>query len=90
LLSGSEEKFKMSCGKKCTDDIINNTISPIEKKKVDTALNYAKTVGMDSNNTKMMVIASTQGMDVAAKTMISEHTDSNGKFDYAAMRSMYG
>jgi hypothetical protein len=82
----------MSCGKKCTDDIINNTISPIEKKKVDTAKAraYAKTVGMDSNNTKMMVIASTQGMDVAAKTMISEHTDSNGKFDYAAMRSMYG
>ena len=81
----------MSCGKK-VQDVIKNTFTPTGNKTVDTtkALNYAKAVGMDSNNTKMAVVASTQGMDVAAKEMIAEHTDSNGRFDYAAMRSMYG
>jgi hypothetical protein len=46
---------------------------------------YAKAVGMDSANTKMAVIASTQGMDAAAKAMMDE---SGG--DYFLMRSRYG
>ncbi len=75
----------MWCGKKYADNIINNTISPTVK-----ALNYAKAVRMDDANTKIMVIAETQGMDVAVNTMISKHTDSNGTFDYAAMRNEYG
>jgi hypothetical protein len=77
----------LGCSKKSNTD---NVIEPVQKSQVDKALSYAKAVGMDSNNTNMMVIATTQGMDVAGKSMIAEHTDANGKFDYAAMRAMYG
>jgi len=78
----------MWCGKKSTDV----TVEPIEKvtPTVEKALNYAKAVGMDSENTKIAVIAATQGMDVAKQTMINEFTDSNGNFDYCATRLKYG
>ena len=46
---------------------------------------YAKSVGMDTVNTKMAVIAATQGFPAAAKAMMEE---SGG--DYAAMRGRYG
>jgi hypothetical protein len=46
---------------------------------------YAKAVGMDSVNTKMAVIASTQGFDAAAKAMMEESGN-----DYFLMRSRYG
>jgi hypothetical protein len=46
---------------------------------------YAKAVGMDSANTKMAVIAATQGWDAASKAMMEECGN-----DYATMRSRYG
>jgi len=45
----------------------------------------AKVVGMDPANTKIAVIAATQGFQAAADEMIK---DSGG--DYAAMRAKYG
>jgi hypothetical protein len=71
---------------------IKQTFTPTGHVEADTerAKQYANAVGMDKANTDMAIIAATQGMDVAAKTMISNHTDTNGIFDYAAMRSTYG
>ena len=46
---------------------------------------YAKAVGMDAANSKMAVIAATQGFPAAAKAMLDE-SDGN----YAAMRARYG
>ena len=46
---------------------------------------YSKAVGMDHANTKMAVVAATQGFPAAAKAMMEE---SGG--DYAAMRARYG
>jgi hypothetical protein len=46
---------------------------------------YATAVGMNPANTKMAVIAATQGFDAAAEAMIAE---SGG--DYASMRERYG
>ena len=53
--------------------------------KVAQAENYAKAVGMDEANTKMLVIMETQGGNAAAKAMME---DCGG--DYAAMRARYG
>ena len=54
------------------------------------AKQYAEMVGMDSANTKMMEVACTQGMDAAAKAMVSEFTNEKEGFDYCAMRARYG
>ena len=51
---------------------------------------YAKDMGMDHANTKMAVVMATQGPDAAANAMISEFTTPSGRFDYMAMRNMYG
>ena len=72
--------------------VIKTTFTPTgdydaDKKRAET---YAKAVGMDSANTKVAVLMATQGMDAGAKAMINEHTDENGKFDYAARRARYG
>ena len=54
------------------------------------AKQYADIVGMDSANAKMMEVMTTRGSQAAAKEMIREFTDEEGKVDYAAMRSRYG
>jgi hypothetical protein len=56
----------------------------------DRAETYAKAIKMDQANAKMAVVMATEGKDAAAKAMIKEHTNSDCKFDYAAMRGMYG
>ncbi len=47
--------------------------------------NYAKAVGMDQANKKILTIAVTQGWETATKTMM-ESADN----DYFKMRMMYG
>jgi hypothetical protein len=60
------------------------TMKQVFKDK-ESAEVYAKTVGMDQANTKMAVVAATEGFQAAANKMMSE---CNG--DYAAMRARYG
>ena len=71
---------------------VTSTLTPTGDIKADTsrAEIYAKTVGMDSANTKMAVVMATQGPDAAAKEMIKEFTSEDGRFDYFAMRGRYG
>ena len=71
---------------------IKETFTPTGKynEDKDRALAYAMAMRMDEQNTKMAVVAATQGFPVAAKSMVEEFTDSNGKLDYAAMRARYG
>ena len=73
-------------------NVVKSTFTPTGdfKKDKDRAEAYAKSVKMDEPNTKMSVVAATQGFDTAAKTMINQFTDASGKLDYAAMRQMYG
>ena len=91
----------MSCFKMCRNQpetdkelvkVIKTTFTPTGNEQADKARgeNYAKAVGMDEANNRIAVIASTKGMEEAAKTMISDFTDSKGKLDYFAMRSAYG
>ena len=46
---------------------------------------YAKAVGMDAANTKMMEVMATQGTQAAAKAMMDDCGN-----DYFAMRMRYG
>ena len=73
-------------------NVVKTTFTPTGdfKGDKDRAEDYAKHVKMDEPNTKMAVVAATQGFDTAAKTMINQFTDASGKLDYAAMRQMYG
>ena len=54
----------------------------LDKKRAQT---YAKAVGMDNANAKMLEVMTTQGPQAGAKAMM-EHSDN----DYAAMRMRYG
>ena len=49
---------------------------------------YAKEVGMDSANTKIAVIMSTQGFKAGSNAMFTG--DNNKKLSYSEMRQMYG
>jgi hypothetical protein len=49
------------------------------------ARDYAKLVGMDNANAKMLEVMTTQGPQAGAKAMM-EHCDN----DYASMRARYG
>ena len=80
-----------------TENVVNmvktvkNTFTPtgdFEKDK-ERGEKYAEAMGMDQANTKMTVVMATQGTDAVCKAMISEFTKDN-KFDYNAMRDMYG
>ena len=73
-------------------DVVKSTFTPTGdfKEDRDRAEAYSKSVKMDESNTKIAVVAATQGFDTAAKTMINQFTDASGNFDYAAMRQMYG
>ena len=51
---------------------------------------YARAIGMDEANTKMVVVMATEGIEAAGKAMIGEFTNANGGIDYAAMRERYG
>ena len=70
---------------------VKNTFTPTDdfEKDKERGQKYAEAIGMDAANTKMAVVMATQGSQVAAKEMISEFTKDN-KFDYSAMREMYG
>ena len=67
------------------DKLIANVVKNTFDFKVSQAEKYAKAVGMDDANTKMLVVAETQGYQAAAKAMME---DCGG--DYAAMRARYG
>ena len=54
----------------------------LDKKR---AQSYAKAVGMDTANSKMMEVMTTQGPQAASKAMMEDCGN-----DYAAMRARYG
>ena len=54
----------------------------LDKKRAQT---YAKAVGMDTANSKMMEVMTTQGPQAASKAMMEDCGN-----DYAAMRARYG
>ena len=72
------------------NDIINTVkgiCTPTGDLELDKARgkHYAKSVGMDAPNAKMLEVMTTQGPSVGAKAMME---DCGG--DYAAMRARYG
>ena len=85
----------MFCMKKPTTSVINNEIiktvkdicTPTDNFGHDIlrAQSYAKAVGMDQANSKMLEVMTTQGPQVAAKAMLEDCGN-----DYAAMRARYG
>ena len=79
----------LSCG---IIGAIKKIITPTGEIECDKqrARDYAKAVGMDAANSKMMEVMTTQGPPAAAKAMVGEFTSDDGKFDYAAMRARYG
>ena len=64
-----------------------DTFTPTGNTAEDTAraLTFANSVGMDSANTKMAVVAATQGFPAAAKAMMEDCDN-----DYFLMRAKYG
>ena len=66
---------------------IKNICTPTGDYEVDKnrAHEYARAVGMDQANTKMMEVMTTQGPTVASKAMMEDCGN-----DYAAMRARYG
>ena len=76
--------------KEITNEIINTiktVITPTGDYESDKARGeaYAKAVGMDEANTKMMEVMATQGPQAAAKAMMDDCGN-----DYFAMRMRYG
>ena len=82
----------ISMNNNVSEPITKTTFTPTGNVAEDTqrALDYSKQFKLDQANERIAVIATTQGWETASKTMIADHTDKNGKFDYAAMRSQYG
>ena len=73
-------------------NIVKTALTPtgdFEKDK-NRGEEYAKKVGMDDANTKMVVVMATQGTDAVCNQMVREFTNAKGHFDYEAMRNMYG
>jgi len=96
LLLGRPEKKEMGCvySKEKTNEITKEIISTIKTVTTPTGdyeadkargEAYAKAVGMDAANTKMMEVMATQGPQASAKAMIAECEN-----DYSAMRMRYG
>ena len=83
-----------SSDSKMVDKVVVNTIkttfTPTGNYEVDKKRgeDYAKAVSMDSANTKIAVIMSTEGLEAGAKAMF---TGENGKkLSYSEMRNLYG
>lgn len=68
--------------------IAKNILNDTEADK-DHAESYAKAVKMDQANKDIAVVMAAKGPQAAAQAMIDKFTV-DGKFDYAAMRDMYG
>jgi hypothetical protein len=64
---------------------VKDTITHHASENLEKVENYAKAVGMDQENKKILTIAVTQGWETATKTMM-ESADN----DYSKMRMMYG
>ena len=62
-----------------------NTKQIMETPTDDLVEKYAKAVGMDQANKKILMIALTQGWETAAETMMEESGN-----DYFTMRMKYG
>ena len=73
-------------------DVVKSSFRPtgnFQKNKLRGEV-YARAIGMDEANTKMVVVMATEGIEAAGKAMIGEFTNANGGIDYAAMRERYG
>ena len=70
-----------------TINMVKGICTPTGDLELDKARakHYAKSVGMDAPNAKMLEVMTTQGPQAAAKAMV---VDCGG--DYAAMRARYG
>ena len=73
-------------------ELIKDICTPTGNLEVDIqrAKDYSNLVGMDSANSKILEVMTTQGPDAAFKAMVSEFTNNEENFDYAAMRMRYG